>query len=149
MVDFVSDRLVAVCNPLHPLSDRSQIHLSGLDGEKFVGFEKGIPTRLALDRLFEEQQVAVHYVTEIDNIETIKRLVEVGVGIAVIPENSCVNEVKSGSLIAIKLVDAAVTRPIGILHRTGKHFSPATERFIEYLRASSTRQGLGPAGPVA
>ncbi len=149
VIDFVSDRLVAVCRPSHPLSERSRIHLRDLNGEKFVGFEKGIPTRLALERLFQEQQVAVQHVAELDNIEMVKRLVEVGAGVAVIPEKSCINEVKSGSLVAVELIDAGVTRPIGIIHRTGKHFSPAVERFIEYLQASSDRQGRRPDRPAA
>jgi len=86
VLDFVTDRLVVVCAPSHPLSESTRIHLRELNGEKFVGFEKGIPTRLALERLFQEQQVAVQNVAELDNIEMVKRLVEVGAGIAVIPE---------------------------------------------------------------
>jgi DNA-binding transcriptional LysR family regulator len=139
VLDFRTDRLVVVCSPEHPLADKTRISVADLDGEKMVGFEKGIPTRLALDRLFNEKQVAVQYVAELDNIEMVKRLVEVGAGIAIIPDKACAHESQAGSLVKIELNDRGITRPIGIIYRTGKHFSPAVDRFIEYLQADSKR----------
>jgi DNA-binding transcriptional LysR family regulator len=134
VLDFRTDRLVVVCAANHPLAERSGMPVSALNGEKFVGFEKGIPTRQALDRLFTEKQISVQYVAELDNIEMVKRLVEVGAGIAVIPEKSCIHEVQSGSLVKVEMTEKDLIRPIGIIHRTGKHFSPAAERFVEYLQ---------------
>lgn len=139
VLDFRTDRLVVVCSPEHPLADKTRISVADLDGEKMVGFEKGIPTRLALDRLFNEKQVVVQYVAELDNIEMVKRLVEVGAGIAIIPDKACAHESQAGSLVKIELNDRGITRPIGIIYRTGKHFSPAVDRFIEYLQADSKR----------
>jgi len=139
VLDFRTDRLVIVCSPRHPLAERQRISVADLDGEKMVGFEKGIPTRLALDRLFNEKQVTVQYVAELDNIEMVKRLVEVGAGLAIIPDKACAHEVQAGTIVKVDLSDRGITRPIGIIHRTGKHFSPAVERFIEYLQADSRR----------
>ena len=135
VLDFRTDRLVVVCAPNHAMSERVQVPVTALGGEKFVGFEKGIPTRQALDRLFTEREISVQYVAELDNIEMVKRLVEVGAGIAVIPEKSCIHEVEAGSLVKVELSDKDLIRPIGIIHRTGKHFSPATDKFIEYLQS--------------
>ena len=128
------------------MSERVEVPVTALDTEKFVGFEKGIPTRQALDRLFAEKQISVQYVAELDNIEMVKRLVEVGAGIAVIPEKACVHEVQSGSLVKIELGDRDLTRPIGIIHRTGKHFSPAVEKFIEYLQSGRVMADRSAAG---
>ncbi len=143
VLDFRMDRLVAVCAPDHTLADRGTIAVSHLDGEKFVGFEKGIPTRLALDRLFSENQVTVQYIAELDNIEMVKRLVEVGAGVAVVPEKSCANEIRAGSLVKLELSDKGITRPIGIIHRSGKHFSPAAEKFIAYLQSHDKGKPAG------
>jgi DNA-binding transcriptional LysR family regulator len=139
VLDFRTDRLVVVCCPEHQLAGKTKIAVTDLDGEKMVGFEKGIPTRLALDRLFNEKQVSVQYVAELDNVEMVKRLVEVGAGIAIIPDNACNHEIRSGTLVRIELSDRGIKRPLGIIYRTGKHFSPAVERFIEYLQADSKR----------
>jgi DNA-binding transcriptional LysR family regulator len=135
VLEFRTDRLVVACAPSHPLAERGVIPVTALNGEKFVGFEKAIPTRQALDRVFADRHVAVQYVAELDNIEMVKRLVEVGAGIALIPEKACEHEVRAGTLVQVELSDKDLTRPIGIIHRTGKHFSPAVERFIEYLQA--------------
>ncbi|RMD82964.1 MAG: LysR family transcriptional regulator [Candidatus Dadabacteria bacterium] len=145
VLEFRTDRLVVVCAPDHPLAEHREVRLEALDGEKFVGFEKGIPTRQALDRMFEERGIHVEYVAELDNIEMVKRLVEVGAGVAIIPEKACVHEVAGGSLVKVELGERALTRPIGIIHRTGKHFSPAAEKFIEYLqRGAGHEKGAAP-----
>ena len=88
-----------------------------------------------------KEEIAVVYVAELDNIEMVKRLVEVGAGIAIIPDKACAHEIQAGTLVRIELNDRGITRPIGIIYRTGKHFSPAVERFIEYLQADSRRTG--------
>ncbi|MFQ5477116.1 MAG: LysR family transcriptional regulator [Candidatus Binatia bacterium] len=134
VLDFRTDELVVVCVPDHALAERGTLSIADLSGEKFVGFEKGIPTRTALDRVFAEKHTEVQYVAELDNIEMVKRLVEVGAGVAIIPEKSCINEVNNGTLVKVELSDRGMTRPIGIIHRTGKHFSPAAEKFVEYLQ---------------
>ncbi len=137
VLDFRSDRLVLVCAPTHSLAEKVEVPVHELDHEKFVGFEKGIPTRTALDRVFAEKEVEVQHVAELDNIEMVKRLVEVGAGVAVIPEKSCENEVRSGSIVKVELADKDIDRPIGIIHRTGKHFSPAVEKFVDYMRINA------------
>jgi len=71
---------------------------------------------------------------ELDNIETIKRVVEIGTGVAILPEPAVRPEVKARQLAAVQLSDEVFLRPLGIIHRQGKQFSPAAERFIESLR---------------
>lgn len=134
VIEFRTDRLVIACAPGHPLTERGRVPVGALDGEKFIAFEKGIPTRVALDRLFGSKNINVQYVAELDNIEMVKRLVEVGAGVALLPEKSFAFEVQSGSLVKIELADKELRRPIGIVHRSGKQFSPAAARLIEYLR---------------
>ena len=87
------------------------------------------------DRLLRRYGVEVRYVMELDNVETIKRVVEIGTGLAILPEPAVRPEVKNKTLVAVHLSDELFLRPLGIIHRQGKHFSPATEKFIEFLRA--------------
>src|SRR3954452_716242 len=75
------EALVLVCHPTHPFAKLSSIKLKEIAGQKFVGFEPDIPTRRAIDRLFKEHGVAVQHVMEFDNIETVKRAVEIDAGI--------------------------------------------------------------------
>jgi DNA-binding transcriptional LysR family regulator len=135
VIPFRQDRLVLVCPPGHPLARHRQVSVAKLAGEPFVGYERDIPTRRETDRLLRRYDVEVRYVMELDNIETIKRVVEIGTGLAILPEPAVRPEVRGKTLVAVQLSDEVFLRPLGIIHRQGKHFSPAAEKFIEFLRA--------------
>jgi DNA-binding transcriptional LysR family regulator len=135
VIPFRQDRLVLVCPPSHALARHRQVSVRKLAGEPMVGYERDIPTRKETDRLLRRYGVDVRYVMELDNIETIKRAVEIGTGVAILPEPAVGPEVKGRSLVAVQLADEVFLRPLGIIHRQGKHFSPAAEKFIEFLRA--------------
>jgi len=134
VIPFREDRLVLVCAPHHPLARRQSLALSELDGEAFVGFERDIPTRRALDRILKRKNVTVRYVMELDNVDTIKRVVEIGAGVAIIPEPSVKQEVRNRTLRIVQISDETLLRPLAIVYRQGKHFSPAVDHFIAELR---------------
>src|SRR5262249_34851721 len=100
LIPFREDRLVLICNPSHPFAKARTISLKKLDGQNFVGFEKDIPTHRAIERAFQKSSIRVHYVAEVDNIEVIKRMVEVGTGISIAPEPAVRPEVRNRSLVA-------------------------------------------------
>ena len=134
VIPFREDRLVLICAAHHPFARRRTIPIKDLEGQTFVGYERDIPTRRATDRLFSRKGVTVRYVMELDNIETIKRVVEIGAGVALVPEPAIKQEVKNRTLAAVQLSDESLYRPLGILHRQGRHFTPAIERFIAELK---------------
>ncbi|HXJ34557.1 MAG TPA: LysR family transcriptional regulator [Candidatus Eisenbacteria bacterium] len=134
VVPFREDRLVLVCSPQHPLAKHRTVSIKKLAGEPLVGFERDIPTRKETDRVLRRHGVEARYVMELDNAEVMKRVVEIGLGLTILPEPAVRPEVKGGSLVAVQLSDEVLTRPLGIIHRAGKHFSPAAEKLIECLR---------------
>ena len=69
---------------------------------------------------------------EFDNVETIKRSVEVGSGVSVLPDETVVNEVKAGLLVAVDFRGGPFTREVGIVHRRGVP-RPAAGEFIRLL----------------
>jgi DNA-binding transcriptional LysR family regulator len=135
VIPFREDRLVIVCAPQHALAKHRTVSIKRLAGEPLVGFERDIPTRKETDRVLRRHGIEVRYVMELDNVEIMKRVVEIGLGLAILPELVVRPEVKGGSLVAVGFSDEVFLRPIGIIHRTGKHFSPAAEKFLECLRA--------------
>jgi len=133
VVPFREDRLVLVCSPQHALAKHRQVSIKKLAGEPLVGFERDIPTRKEIDRVLRRHGIEARYVMELDNAEIMKRVVEIGLGVTILPEAAVRPEVKGGSLVAVHMSDEVFLRPLGIIHRTGKHFSPAAEKFIECL----------------
>jgi len=133
VLPFREDRLVLICHPQHPLAGYKQISLNKIHGEAAIGFERDIATRRAIDRALRARSVTLRYVAEVDNIDTIKRFVEVGQGVAIVPEPAVQSEVKGETLCVVHFSDEKISRPLAVVHRKGKQFSLAAERFIEFL----------------
>jgi len=133
VIPFMEDQLVPVCAPKNPLAKLGEINLEDLQGCSFIGFDQDIPTRKALDAFFREQRLELEPTMEFDNIETIKRAVEVDAGVALVPEDTIRQEVEQGTLVKLRLRDRRIARPLAIIHRKGRVLSPALKRFIALL----------------
>ncbi|MGE3439850.1 MAG: LysR family transcriptional regulator substrate-binding protein, partial [Blastocatellales bacterium] len=133
VIPFRNDKLVIVCGPEHRLARRRRVSVEALAGEDFIAFERDIPTRKTIDSILKQHKVAVNYTMEFDNIETIKRSVEAGVGVSILPETAVANEVGAKQLVALNFTEGVFTRPIGIIHRKGKVFSDAARQFVNML----------------
>jgi LysR family transcriptional regulator, transcriptional activator of the cysJI operon len=130
---FRNDQLVLITHPQHPLAKRSEIELRELQGHKFIGFDPDIPTRKAVDHILRENKLEIEPVMEFDNIETVKRAVEIDHGIAVVPQATVIQEGRQGSLAIVTFKGKEFTRPLAILHRKGRVLTPAMKKFIETL----------------
>jgi DNA-binding transcriptional LysR family regulator len=132
--DFEDEPLVLVCSPKHPLSYESQIDIHKLQFERFIAFEKGVPTRAWIDNILERYNIVVRPVMEFDNIETVKRAVEINSGISILPQTAILQELSGGTIKAIAFSNEKFVRPTGIILRKGKILGQAGRYFIELLR---------------
>jgi DNA-binding transcriptional LysR family regulator len=132
--DFEDEPLVLACSPKHPLASEPQVDIHQLQFERFIAFEKDVPTRGWIDGILHRYSIAVRPVMEFDNIETIKRLVEINSGISVLPKTAILQEVANGTMKAIGFSNENFFRPTGIIVRKGKLQSQAARRFIELLQ---------------
>lgn len=133
VITLPGDRLVLICPPQHSLSARKKVKATELQGQGFVLFERDIPTRRATDKILKAHNVTVTRVAEFDNIETIKRAVEVGMGCAIVPRPSVLDEERSGQLAVVALSEPEWTRAVGVIHRSDRTLSIAARKFIELL----------------
>jgi DNA-binding transcriptional LysR family regulator len=133
---FRKDRLVLICIPSHELAKYDEITVDKLKKEKFIGFEPDIPTRKAVDKIFREAGLEVNPVMEFDNIETVKRAVEIGAGVSIVPRATVDQEVRNGTLCAVEFHGKPYFRPLGIIYKTGRVLSPAMKRFLKTLKDS-------------
>ena len=137
---FKKDRLVAICAPTHPLASKTEIDITELAPYKLIGFEPDIPTRRAVDKMFREAGYEPKPVMEFDNIETVKRAVEIDAGISIVPRATIEQEVKGKSLFGIEFKGKPYHRPLGIIYKSGRVLSPAMKRFLKTLKENSTDQ---------
>ncbi|HVU22561.1 MAG TPA: LysR substrate-binding domain-containing protein [Opitutus sp.] len=133
MLPFRNDHLVLITHPNHPLAHAGELDLKQLATQRFIGFDPDIPTRKAVDQIFRENKIEIEPVMEFDNIETVKRAVEIDHGVAIVPLATVAQEVHSGALAAVRFKGKDFTRPLAILHRKGRVLTPAMKKFIEIL----------------
>jgi len=134
---FITEELVVAVGMAHRLARRRRIAPAELDGEDFVAFEPDVPTRRHIDRLLKAERVRVNVVMEFDNNDTLKRAVEIGAGVTILPRTVMEREIAAGTLTAVCFKDPKRwVRPLGILRARGKAPTPAERMFLGILRAS-------------
>jgi DNA-binding transcriptional LysR family regulator len=149
VIPWREEEMVLAAHPSHRLARLEEVAPEQLDGETFVGFEAGLPIRRAVDRFLRKHGVHVRVALEFDNIETIKRAVEVPSGVAILPAPTLAGEVASGTLRSVRFRDRRPTRPLAIIHRRSEQLGLAASRFLGLLTqaegAPAARPLEGPA----
>ncbi|MEZ5429289.1 MAG: LysR family transcriptional regulator [Pyrinomonadaceae bacterium] len=139
IVPMHSDRLVLICPPDHEFADREEIKVAELKGMDFVLFERDVPTRKATDKILKSYGIEVLKAAEFDNIETIKRAVEVGFGLAIVPYPSVRDEEKNRQLSVVRLAEKDWVRPVGVVYRSDRNLSLAAQKFVKLLEKRSEK----------
>lgn len=132
-----SEPLILVCYPGHPLAGRDSVAIEELSGESFIAFEAGLRIRSEIDRVLFVRKANVSVTLEFDNIETIKRAIEINAGVSILPEPTVEREIASGTLTQVAIQGNPMERPLGILHRTDLVLSPIAKQFIDLLQADT------------
>jgi DNA-binding transcriptional LysR family regulator len=125
--------IVLACAPGHPLAGRVQISLGELHGQRMVSFDPDLVIRHELDRALAANGAEPVVVMEFDNIETIKRAVEIDAGVALLPEPSVGRELAAGTLCCVRIAGEELVRPLGIIRARGKPLGPTARRFVDLL----------------
>ncbi|HZT42705.1 MAG TPA: LysR family transcriptional regulator [Chthonomonadaceae bacterium] len=136
---FGEEAMVFICAPEHPLARKQKIPLRQLEGQPFIAFADDIPTRKLIDAHLSAASVNVRIVAAFDNIETIKNLVEIGSGVALVPENTVRQEAREGTLAVVPLsAKDAFLRPAGLLVKKSRSRRAAVRAFLEAIRLTDT-----------
>ena len=133
---FREDKLAVVLPPGHPLAAEGEVSMGALAGLPFIAFDREAPTRKGIDKLFRDKGIELSPAMEMDNVETIKRAVELGLGISVLPVPTVKQEQNQGSLVAKPLAEGSFTRPIGILVRKGKYLARASQAVLDAFKTA-------------
>jgi len=105
-------------------------------GLPFIGFDREAPSRKGIDKLFRDKNIELNPTMEMDNVETIKRAVELGLGVSILPLPTVQQEVAAGTLVTKAFTEPGFTRPIGILVRKGKYLSRASQAVLDSFKGS-------------
>ncbi|MBH54048.1 MAG: LysR family transcriptional regulator [Opitutaceae bacterium] len=138
IIPFREDKLVLIVHPKHDLAKYNEVSLAHLKGCNVIGFDQDIPTRKATDQIFKDYDLDMKPIMEFDNIETVKRAVEIDAGVAIVPQATVVQEINQGTISMVELKGGNFKRPLAIIHRKGRVLTPAMRKFIEALTGIPT-----------
>jgi len=136
IVPLRKEQLVLICHPQHPFAKLKGIKLKALAGQNFISFEPDTPTRKVLDKIFKEAGVKVKHVMEFDNVETVKRAVEIDAGISIVPLSTVIQEKDKQTLSTVAIEDGQLFRPIAAIYKKNRELTPAMKQFLTVLKGS-------------
>ncbi|PYJ87639.1 MAG: hypothetical protein DME22_00845, partial [Verrucomicrobia bacterium] len=148
IVPLRRDNMVLICHPQHPLAKYKTTKLSAIIGQKFIAFEPDIPTRKAIDRVLKDHNVTVQPVMEFDNIETVKRAVEIDAGVAIVPQGTIMQEVAKQTLAAVQFEDAQFFRQLAAIYSCPSSCGRGPSLFRMMMRAQVFQRNKASSFPV-
>jgi DNA-binding transcriptional LysR family regulator len=128
------DELVAIASPRHRLAKQRVVSVFTLAGEKLIMGERGGNTRRLIDGLFEEAGVRPDVAMELSRLAAIKRMVEEGMGVGIVPSNSAREEIEQGRLVAWWIEGAHINWELGLAKLAGDYDSPICKTFTRLCR---------------
>ena len=136
--DLVSEELfersdVLVCRPDHPLAQRKYVRLQDVVEHPLLALERGSTSRRLMEEAFIRAKLELQPAMNLASIEVIKRFVEIGMGIAVVPRMAVEKEAAAGLLQSVR-VRGLAPRTIGLIEHRGRRRSPAVQAFLDILR---------------
>ena len=131
---LLKDELIAIANPEHPLAHKRVISAFELAGQKLILGERGGNTRRLIDQFFAEAGLRPVVAMELSRLTSIKRMVEAGMGIGIVPVRSALEEIAAGSLVRWWIEGAQINSELGFAYLTGGYQSNVTQTFISICR---------------
>jgi DNA-binding transcriptional LysR family regulator len=139
-VEFLRDDLTFVVPPRHRLAKQRRVSIGELGEEVFIAHIVASPYRERVIQLFARHRVPLRMDVEMPTIESIKRFVERGMGVAIVPRMCVRREVELGQLAEVRIREMRLRRDLFLIFRRDKPLSQATRAFIRLLRP---KQGAG------
>ncbi|MFZ0979663.1 MAG: LysR family transcriptional regulator [Candidatus Acidiferrales bacterium] len=133
-VEFHRDSLVLVVWPGHRLAKRKDVDIKDLGEETFVAHIVESPYRQRVIQMFARHRVPLQMDIEMPTLESIKMLVEMKKGVAIVPRMCVESEVARGGLRALRVRQMRVVRRLYLVYRRDRPLTAAAQELIEIIR---------------
>jgi len=144
---MIKDELIAIANPEHPLAHKRVISAFELAGQKLILGERGGNTRRLIDQFFAEAGLRPVVAMELSRLTSIKRMVESGMGIGIVPVRSALEEIAAGRLVRWWIEGAQINSELGFAYLTGGYQSTVTQTFIGICRENLEAESVATPKP--
>ena len=143
-VPLGDDELVMLMHPKHPLAKRDQVSMEELGRETVIAHNDPSPARERVLRLYEQRHASINIQVGLPSLDGIKRAVEMGLGVALLPRRCATAEIARGQLAAVKVPPLRLPRSVRLIYRRTGEMSHAAEAFLEAARAAHGRYTRSP-----
>lgn len=135
------DELAFVVNPRHPLASQEKVTIRQLGSQNFIAHNIPSPQRQKVIQAFKRHKTPLNMGVELPSLEAIKRFVEMGNGVALVPRLTVEPELKSGALRQVQVPELQTERKLRLVYRRQANLSHAAEAFLKVVEAYATAQG--------
>jgi DNA-binding transcriptional LysR family regulator len=136
------DELTLIVSRSHDLAKIGAISPSRLNDQTFIMREKGSGTRELIEEKLSANNISVKTALELGSDEAIKRAVEVGIGVSIVPREVVRNELRRGLVRAVRFLNEPIVMQYCMIHHRNKYISNTIRAFIELAKASSSSLSL-------
>jgi DNA-binding transcriptional LysR family regulator len=140
---IIDERVSLYCGRTHQFFGRSSVRPDELHGLQYISLSMKSPTGQLIHKYLNEIGVDVNPMVTTDNVETVKKMVEVGLGVAFLPDmissTDIASEGSSTQLLSRITVNPPLCRNIVMVTWKNREPSRATAAFIDELRAHASR----------
>lgn len=140
-VSVMTDELVLITSPGHKLAGQRSVSIKDLSDEIFVAHNAPSPYRQKVIESFEKRKTNLNISVELPSLEAIKKLVEKGVGVALVPKLSAAAEIESGRLAALSVKEMKLERKLNIVYRRNSELSHAAKAFLHVAKNLNAKSG--------
>jgi DNA-binding transcriptional LysR family regulator len=133
-VAVAMDELALVVAPDHPLAAKKIVSVRELGAESFIAHNVPSPYREKVVKTFEKQHTPLNISMEMPTLEAIKRLVEKGMGVALIPRLAAQTEIERKQLVGLSVKEMRLERRLHLIYRKGATLSHAARAFLRVAR---------------
>ncbi|HLK04016.1 MAG TPA: LysR substrate-binding domain-containing protein [Candidatus Acidoferrum sp.] len=133
--EIVKDELTLVVPPKHPLAKRKEVDVADLGNESFIAHIVESPFRRRVIELFARNRTALNMPTEMPTIESIKRFVQMGMGVAIVPRMCVAWEIDHGWMKEVKVRQLNLPRHVYLVSRRGARLPHAAAELVRILKS--------------
>src|SRR5688572_9868061 len=137
-VQVMTDELALIVPPDHPLAGKEVVSVKELGAESFIAHNVASPYREKVVRTFEKYKTPLNISTEMPTLEAIKKFVEQGMGVALVPRLTAQTEIARKQVVALTVREMRLERSIQLVYRKGATLSHAAKAF---LRVAKEKRG--------
>jgi DNA-binding transcriptional LysR family regulator len=133
------DELVMLAHPEHPLARRKRVSIEEVGRQVVIAHNDPSPTRERVLRLYERRHAPINIQIALPSLDGIKRAVEMGVGVAVLPRRCALTEIERGHLVAVTIPELSTRRVVRFVFRKSGELSHAAAAFLQLVKERSSR----------